>query len=100
MSKGNKKIRNDTLGGINWWTYINSIRPKGNRNEPQYIDKTNIQNTTKIVKITDKMVKERKRIEKKRLNMAKFAKKIVKPTKKAKRDMIQNGIDVAEKWSE
>lgn len=99
MSKGNKKIRNETLGGINWWEYMTSVRPKGNRNEPRYVDKVDVQNKTKLVKITNKMIKERKRTEKKLLNIAKHMPKLIKK-KKIKTDQILKGFEIAKKWSE
>lgn len=72
MSKANKSIRDKALGGVNWWDYLNSIRPKGHRNDPQYLDYDKIRNRIELNKIADKLIKKRKRGEKQLLNIAKF----------------------------
>lgn len=74
MAKANRSIRDKALGGVNWWSFINSMRPKGHRNEPQYIDKLDVIKAGKLIRIADKMIKKRKRDERKRLNIARFTK--------------------------
>lgn len=112
MSKANKSARDKVSGGVNWWDFLTSIRPKGFRNTPQYLDIEDIKNKTEFMKIADKLVKKRKRNEKKLLNNAKFnvktpldrmataCKIMTKPTKKAKQDMIKYGLDLANWWGE
>lgn len=103
MAKANRKIRDKALGGVNWWTYITSLRPKGHRNEPQYIDKDDVIKARRLNKIADKLVKKRKREEKRRLNIAKHLPKLLKK-KKIKVDklaeQIQYGFDLAKWWNE
>ena len=107
MSKANQKIRKATLGGVNWWTYFTSIRPKGHRNEPQYIDYNDVKNKKDVADVADKLSKERKKQEKRIVGAIKifrqqnkFLINIMKPTKKAKSDQIQYGIDLPKWWSE
>lgn len=84
------KANRKALGDANWWTKLTlgtSI------NEQDIIDKK------QIVKIADKLVKKRKRTEKKLLNTAKHMPKLLKK-KKIKTDQILKGFDIAKKWSE
>jgi len=110
MAKENKSARNKVAGGVNWWDFLTSIRPKGFRNTPQYIDVEDVNSRKQLVKISARMVKKRKRNEQKLLNIAKFKeqnnkitinklhKLMVKPTRKAKQDMIKYGFNIVEWW--
>lgn len=102
--KANKKIRDATLGGTNWWDYLQSIRPKGNRNEPQYLDYKDVMNKKAVTGIADKISKARKKQERRRIKITQNAWRnasiLLKPTKKAKQNQIQYGIDLAEWWNE
>jgi len=109
MAKANKKVRDATLGGVNWWDYLTSIRPKGHRNEPQYLDYRDVKNKTGLVKITNKLIKERKKKERKwikcrtkeRLKLDKIFRiqaRIIKRKTNPKQDQIQYGIDLANWW--
>ena len=100
MSKANKSARDKVVGGLNWWDFLNSIRPKGFRNTPQYLDYNKIINRTEEIKKINKTIKNRKNEEKKLLKIAKYKTKIVKPTKKAKADMIKYGFDLTKWWNE
>ena len=100
MSKANKSARDKVVGGLNWWDFLNSIRPKGFRNTPQYLDYNKIINRTEEIKKINKTIKNRKNEEKKLLKIAKHKTKIVKPTKKAKADMIKYGFDLTKWWNE
>lgn len=112
MGEANKSARNKVIGGINWWDYLNSIRPKGHRNTPQYLDYDAILNRSEEIKNINKEIKNRKKQEKKLINIARFKERdnkmtmhklhklIVKPTKKAKKDMIKYGLDLGKWWNE
>ena len=108
MSKANKSARNKVLGGVNWWDYLTSIRPKGFRNTPQYLDYDKIISRITEMKKINKTIQKRKKQEKKQINIAKYPtkldkiieiqKKMTKPTKKAKANMIQYGFDLGNWW--
>lgn len=122
MSKGNKSARQKAIGGVNWWDYLISIRPRGFRNDPQYLDYVNIISRIAEIKKINKQVKNRKKQEKRELNLAKYRTKldkttnetynmiieiskkmqgkVVKPTKKAKINMLQYGLDICKWWNE
>jgi len=106
MSKANKSARQKVVGGLNWWDFLNSIRPRGFRNTPQYLDYDKIINRASEIKKINKTIKNRKKQEKKQLRNAKHNKKgrqfdkIVKPTKKARANMIEYGIALGKWWSE
>lgn len=65
MSKANKSTRNKVAGGMNWWQYLNSKRPKGFRNTPQYLDRNSIKNRAKEIENYNKLAKERRKRENK-----------------------------------
>ncbi len=44
--------------------------------------------------------KDRLRAERQKINMKKYAIGLLKPTKKAKKDMIKYGLDLAKWWNE
>lgn len=113
MSKANRSAREKVTGGLNWWDYLNSIRPRGFRNTPCYLDYNTILNRSEEIKNINKEIKNRKKQEKKLLKHAKhnkkgtifdniieIHKKMTAPTKKARVDMIQYGFDIAKWWNE
>jgi len=96
--KANRSAKNKVLGGINWWDYLNSIRQKGFRNTPQYLDKDEVQVNAEFSRITNRIITKRKQTERRQIQWGKLTLKQQKHKKKStKGDQIQRGFDLAAK---
>ena len=117
MSKANKSARQKVVGGLNWWDFLNSIRPHGFRNTPQYLDYDMIISRASEIKKLNKITKNRKKQEKKQLKTAKYPtnldkiikiKKAMTSTPRINKknkmnklsEQIQYGFDIAKWWGE